>query len=100
VASRIIQVIGVKQSMSIACLFDGIWAISQALPALKAKDPQNDAWYYSDTSIICANIGAAICSGVGSSLLWVAQGHYISDCAKPSTKGFYFGYFWAMYMAS
>ena len=43
---------------------------------------------------------AALASGIGSSFLWVAQGSYISECATEQTKGFYFGYFWAYYMAS
>jgi hypothetical protein len=33
-------------------------------------------------------------------LLWVAQGEYVSNCASESTKGFYFGHFWALYMSA
>jgi fucose permease len=32
--------------------------------------------------------------------MWVAQGKYVSDSATEKSKGFYFGYFWAYYMAS
>jgi hypothetical protein len=39
-------------------------------------------------------------SGFLGSLLWVAEGKYISDCATEETKGFYFSYFWAFYMQS
>jgi len=33
-------------------------------------------------------------------LLWVAEGKYISECATETTKGFYFSYFWMFYMLS
>jgi MFS family permease len=39
-------------------------------------------------------------SGFLGSLLWVAEGKYISECATEETKGFYFSYFWAFYMQS
>lgn len=38
--------------------------------------------------------------GLGESVQWVAQGKYIADCATDATKGFFFGYFWAYFMAS
>jgi hypothetical protein len=38
--------------------------------------------------------------GLGASLIWVAQGEFTSICASEETKGFYFGYFWAMYMSA
>lgn len=41
---------------------------------------------------------AAACSGLGSALIWIAQGEYSSDCATEETEGFYYGYFWAWYM--
>jgi MFS family permease len=39
-------------------------------------------------------------SGFLGSLLWVAEGKYISECASDDTKGFFFSYFWAFYMTS
>lgn len=61
---------------------------------------QPEPFYFSDYFILPTSALAALISGVGSSLLWVAQGNYISECACPRTKGFFFGYFWAFYMAS
>jgi hypothetical protein len=42
----------------------------------------------------------SILAGFGQAIIWVAQGEYISNCTTETTKGFYFGYFWAWYMAS
>lgn len=42
---------------------------------------------------------SAIC-GIGNSLVWPAQGKFIAECADESTKGFFYGYFWAFYMSS
>ena len=39
-------------------------------------------------------------SGLGQALISVVQGEYIALCATESTKGFYFGYFWLIYMQS
>ena len=39
-------------------------------------------------------------NGFGASILWVAQGEYISKCSYYDTTGFYFGYFWSIHQAS
>ena len=43
---------------------------------------------------------SATLDGLGNAIQWVAQGKYIADCATEKTKGFFFSYFWAYYMAS
>ena len=43
---------------------------------------------------------ANIFGGIGSALIWVAQGEYTSLCATEETKGFYMGHFWAIYMGA
>jgi MFS family permease len=45
-------------------------------------------------------MAAAIFNGFGAGILWCAFGVYISECATPTTKGFYFGLFWFFYMMS
>ena len=42
----------------------------------------------------------ALINGAGAALIWVANGSYISDCATPKTKGFFYGFFWVVYMMS
>lgn len=60
----------------------------------------NQHWYYSETFYFVLNLIISAVSGFFGSLLWVAEGKYISDCATEKTKGFYFSYFWAFYMQS
>lgn len=57
-------------------------------------------WYYSEAFYFTTNLIISAVSGFFGSLLWVAEGKYISDCATEETKGFYFSYFWAFYMQS
>ena len=45
-------------------------------------------------------IGTAALNGVGASILWTAQGKYISECATNKNKGRLNSYFWVFYMSS
>ena len=42
----------------------------------------------------------AALNGFGAGLLWVAQSAYVTSCATASTKGFYFSYFFVIFMIS
>ena len=42
----------------------------------------------------------AVLNGFGASILWLAQGKYLANCATDSNKGFFNGTFWAIYMSS
>ena len=53
-----------------------------------------------DGFIVTIIIICAIINGVGASLIWVSNGNYISECATPKTKGFFYGFFWIVYMSS
>lgn len=52
------------------------------------------------TFIEVCQVISAVLSGVGSGFMWVSQGEYMARCATEASKGFYFGYFWAWYMAA
>ncbi|KAM3137371.1 hypothetical protein pb186bvf_010551 [Paramecium bursaria] len=43
--------------------------------------------------------GAALC-GLGASTLWVAQGQYIQAISTISSRGMFFGIFWALFQSS
>jgi hypothetical protein len=43
---------------------------------------------------------ASALSGFGQALVTVVEGEYIALCATESTKGFYYGYSWCIYMQS
>ena len=42
----------------------------------------------------------AALNGFGASILWVAQGNYLAQCATNENKGKFNSIFWAFYMAS
>lgn len=99
-APRVMDKFGFRFCMMAGSFFDACWILAQVAPAMKARNPESQDFLLSDSFILIANLVASISSGLGSALLWVAQGKYISECATPNTKGFYFGFFWAIYMAS
>jgi len=43
---------------------------------------------------------AAIINGFGASILWLAEGKYIANCATDSNKGLFNGTFWAIFMSA
>jgi len=45
-------------------------------------------------------IASAMLNGFGAGLLWTAQGEYVTECATEETKGFYFSYFFIIFMVS
>ena len=99
-ASPIITRLGFGKSMIVGCVFDFLWIFAQLIPALKETHPEIEIYNFSYTFIVTTNFLAATFSGLAAGLLWVAGGRYIADCATDTTSGFYFGYFWAWYMAS
>lgn len=99
-APRVMEKVGFRFCMMAGSFFDTCWIVAQLAPAFKALNPHSESLFLSESFIVIANTIASITSGLGAALLWVAQGKYISDCATPNTKGFFFGAFWAIYMAS
>jgi len=59
-----------------------------------------DSFIFNDAFIIFLNTFGSISQGLGSGLLWVAQGKFFSECARERSKGFFFGFFWALYMST
>jgi hypothetical protein len=91
--------------MVIGAFMNAIWVFQSILPAMRNEEENkghriDDKWYYSETFYFALNLLISAISGFFSTLLWVAEGKFISDCATEETKGFYFSYFWAFYMQS
>eukprot|EP00347_Sterkiella_histriomuscorum_P004639 403359690 len=42
----------------------------------------------------------AAVNGMGAGIIWTAQGNYVSSCATDENKGFFFSYFYFIYMTS
>ena len=45
-------------------------------------------------------IFSACLNGFGGSIIWVAHGQYISECASEENKGLFNSVFWAIYILS
>lgn len=103
---------GPRLCMVMGSVFDTLWILASVLPAIRDlyenKDlddgytPENrpHIFFYSNGFIYFLTTITSILGGLGEAVQWVAQGKYISDCAGETTRGFFFGYFWAFYMAS
>lgn len=86
--------------MVVGALFNSSWVLQSLIPAEKFYNPDSDYWAYGETFYYVVNIIISAASGFMGSILWVAEGKYISECATDETKGFYFSYFWMFYMQS
>lgn len=70
------------------------------LAAAPGQYPNNDSPFFSAGFIkFFILISAALC-GFGASILWVAQGRYISRIANNDNKGTYNSIFWAFFMST
>ncbi len=54
--------------------------------------------YHTLTSVLI--LLTAALNGFGAGILWVSQSAYVTSCATPDTKGFYFSYFFIIFMIS
>ncbi|CDW79582.1 major facilitator superfamily protein [Stylonychia lemnae] len=99
-SSGIVNKFGVKTSMVLGALFNSSWVLQSLIPAQRYYNQDSDNWAYSETFYYIINIIVSAASGFMGSILWVAEGKYISECATEETKGFYFSYFWMFYMQS
>ena len=54
------------------------------------------SFLFDDTVILAILYTGTFMTGFGVALTAVVQGEYISSCATERTKGFYFGYFFAI----
>ena len=76
------------------------FVFAQIFPAIKYDHPDSDSIVTSDAFIVTMLIICALINGFGAALIWVANGNYISKCATPKTKGFFYGFFWVVFMSS
>ena len=99
-SSWLLNILGLKPAMVLGAFMNSLWVLQGIIPALKFYDMESDSWFYSQAFYNTINILISAISGYFGCLLWVGEGKYISDCATEENKGFYFGYFWMIYMNS
>lgn len=98
---RIIKKLNAKLGMIIASLFYALWSIALGLTSAALKSVTISSML-SYNAVVVIVLTISFVSGAGCSLLWIAQGKYLSDCAeaKPAKKGFYNSLFWfTMFLA-
>ena len=109
ISSAIVAKIGVRNSLVIGASCQFVFIFSQIFPSWKEDFPAEKShtkakevalFFQSDGFIRAFSIIASIVAGFGSSIIWVAQGQYLSKCATAETKGLYFGMFWSVYSLS
>lgn len=69
-------------------------------PTLKEKYPASDSVIFQDWFITSTTLIFSCINGFGSSLLWVGQGIYLTECSDEKSKGLYFAILQAFAMSS
>lgn len=80
-AAPIVKTLGYRVIFFVGSFSYTLYAGSFILPAYRSEYPDSDAWYLNKTFILVTIYLFAFLNGVGSSLLWVQLGNYISECA-------------------
>jgi hypothetical protein len=91
-APFIIRTLGYKKSMFISSLGYGLFEAAGLIIALWTDIPHALGWIF-------VMIGAVFC-GAGASVIWVAQGSYVSGISDDDSKTKNFGLFWGLMMSS
>ena len=86
-STALVRKIGsLKKSMVLGAMMNSLWVLQSIIPAMRDRDQKrgidvNAFWYYSEGFYMATNLFISAISGFFGSLLWVAEGKYISDCA-------------------
>ena len=101
VATAIVNKCGERISMVLGAMCYTLYTGCFILAAAPKQYPDaSDFPLLSDGFIRFFILFSAACCGFGASILWVAQGRYISRIANNENKGTYNSIFWAFFMSS
>ncbi len=81
-AEKIVKKCGVKFSLVGGSLCYSFYISTFILSSYRTLYSDSDAWYLNKTFIIFIVYLAAAVNGFGASILWVAEGQYVSMCAN------------------
>ena len=101
-STALVNKLGVKLSLFIGgcCYFFRIFCFLFVAYYAEYPDKRDSIFFLSRSFIITMILLSACVNGFGSGILWVSQGRYVSQCATDETKGFFFSYFFAIFMIS
>ena len=101
IATPIVNKCGERMSMTIGALCYTVYVGSFILASTPIKyESTKSIWLFKNGTIQAFILIAAVLNGFGASILWVAQGRYVSRIANNSNKGTFNSIFWAFFMSS
>lgn len=99
-STALLKKLGIYKCLIIGGFGHFCFVVAQIFPAIKYDNPDSTSFVTSNGFITTLLIICALINGTGAALIWVSNGNYISECATPKTKGFFYGFFWIVYMMS
>ena len=100
VSLPIVKALGSRASLVLGALCYTVYVASFILPAFRTQNPESTRLALNRKFIITVILVAAMINGFGASILWVAQGQYISMCANDKNKGYFNSVFWSLVMCA
>jgi len=97
-AASIVERLGEKCAMTVGGLCYVLYCAAFILPLKRTENPENETLQNMYWHIYVSLIVGAVLVGFGASILWVAQGKYISALANESNMGMFNAVFWAFMM--
>lgn len=76
------------------------FVVVNILPSWKNDYPDDEIFFQKEWFVIMFLFIGSVINGATAPFLWVAQGHYIANCAPIAYKGYYFGLYWSFYQGS
>eukprot|EP00347_Sterkiella_histriomuscorum_P006770 403351494 len=99
-STGIVKKIGTKTSLVVGSLCYSFWIFSFLSPAFAIHAENKDFFLFRRGFVYFSLVFTAAFIGFGASIIWVAQGRYVSICCPPEKKGFFFSYFWIFFTSS
>jgi len=99
-STAVVHKLGVKFSLVLGALCYSFWILSFLVPVYSSRNTDSTLFLFKKGFMYFLLLFSAMVNGFGASILWVAQGKYISNCATDETKAFFFSYFWGWFMMS
>jgi hypothetical protein len=100
ISTSLVTYLGQRLTLFLAALSYALHTGCYILPVLRVEYPDSTLLLLDKTFCQAFVILAACLNGLGGSIIWVAHGKYISECAQESNKGMFNAIFWAIYIMS
>ena len=99
ISTAVINKIGTRFCLILGGVGNTIWIFSTILAAKYALQTHHN-FFDSEQFIVFIIFSATIFNGLTVGILWAAANNYVASCAQEDNKGFYFSYYWSIYMCS